>query len=67
MYHWNGKLEEEEEVFVYFKTDEEHYEALETRLKALHPYEVPMIIALPFRDGLSDYLSWLKENISKEK
>lgn len=67
IYNWKGELEEEEEVFVYFKTDEKHYNALEARLRELHPYEVPMIVALPVKDGLSHYLSWIRENLSKEK
>jgi periplasmic divalent cation tolerance protein len=67
IYHWKGELEEEGEIFVYFKTDEKHYKTLEARLKELHPYEVPMIVALPVKDGLSDYFTWLTENLSKEQ
>ena len=38
------------------------YEALETTLRQLHPYEVPEIIALPVERGLPDYLRWVSEN-----
>ena len=54
-----GKTEEVTEVLALFKTTSATYPALETRLRALHPYELPEIIALPPAAGLTAYLEWV--------
>ena len=59
IYGWQGKLEESEETLVLFKTRREVYSALETRLRALHPYEVPEIVAVDVAAGLPAYLQWV--------
>ncbi len=46
-YSWQGRIQEEPEVVLTIKTTRARYEALEMRLRALHPYEMPEIIALP--------------------
>jgi len=56
---WEGKVESGNETLVLFKTSADRYEALETTLRQLHPYEVPEIIALPIERGSSNYLSWV--------
>jgi periplasmic divalent cation tolerance protein len=58
-YSWQGRIQEEPEVVLTIKTTPERYQALEMRLRALHPYEVPEIIALPVVAGSSSYLSWI--------
>jgi periplasmic divalent cation tolerance protein len=60
-YRWEGALRDEAEVLLVAKTTRERYEALERRLAALHPYEVPEIIALPVLAGSASYLAWLTE------
>ncbi|MDD5350344.1 MAG: divalent-cation tolerance protein CutA [Chthoniobacteraceae bacterium] len=62
VYRWQGKVESAAEVWVLFKTTREAYPRLETRLKALHPYELPEIIALKPDCGLPAYLQWIAEN-----
>ena len=59
IYVWQGEHTESEETLVLFKTPRDLYPALETRLRALHPYEVPEIIALEITAGLPAYLQWL--------
>jgi periplasmic divalent cation tolerance protein len=44
------------------KTRAARFEALKARIKALHPYEVPEIIAVPITHGDNAYLNWLTEN-----
>jgi len=66
MYRWKDKVEEEDEVIAIFKTDEKTYPALERRLTELHPYEVPMIVALPIQAGSTNYLAWLKQSLLSE-
>ncbi len=63
IYHWQGKVETAQETLVLFKTTQAAYPALEARLKALHPYEVPEILALPPTAGWPPYLAWVGEAI----
>jgi len=58
IYHWQGKVQNDAEVLLIIKTGKE-LEPLMTRLSALHPYELPEIIAVPITDGSQDYLKWL--------
>lgn len=62
IYRWQEKLEQTPEVLVLFKTTAERYPALEAKLKALHPYDVPEIVAVPIRAGFDGYLRWVGEN-----
>ncbi len=59
VYQWEGELCEASEQLLVIKTTPARYEALEMRLKALHPYEMPEIIAVPVVTGSSPYLAWL--------
>ncbi|MGH8259375.1 MAG: divalent-cation tolerance protein CutA [Steroidobacteraceae bacterium] len=61
IYRWKGAIQDEPEALLLIKTTITRYQALELRLKALHPYEVPEIIALPVRAGAESYLAWLAE------
>ena len=61
IYRWQGKIEDESELLLVIKTRQERFKALRERVKALHTYTVPEIIALPVTDGLEEYLAWLKE------
>ncbi|HEY6517005.1 MAG TPA: divalent-cation tolerance protein CutA [Steroidobacteraceae bacterium] len=59
-YRWQGAIREEPEALLLIKTVTARYPELEMRLKSLHPYEVPEIIALPVTAGSAAYLSWLR-------
>ena len=61
IYVWKGQLCNEEEVLLFLKTPANKGSALCARLKELHPYEVPEIIVLDFRDdeGNPDYIEWV--------
>ena len=59
VYRWQGKVECAQEVPLLIKTTRERYPALEAAILAIHPYEVPEIIALPIETGLPAYLAWL--------
>ena len=61
IYVWQGKQEEAAETLVLFKTPRALYTTLETRLRALHPYEVPEIVALELTAALPAYLQWVSE------
>lgn len=58
-YLWEGDLHGEEEWTLMMKTRQGRYAALERRLRQLHPYQTPEILATPVVAGLSDYLAWV--------
>lgn len=62
VYRWEGKVETGGEVLVVFKTVIGSYQMFETRLRALHPYQVPEVLAVRVTDGLSAYLRWVEQN-----
>lgn len=59
VYRWQGAVQHEEEHPVLIKTTREAYAALEAEIRALHPYELPEIIAVPIERGLPAYLEWV--------
>jgi periplasmic divalent cation tolerance protein len=58
-YRWQGAMHDEPEVLLVIKTLSIRYSELEMRLKSLHPYDVPEIIALPVTRTSAEYLAWL--------
>lgn len=65
IYRWQAAVQRENECLLLIKTTAARFEALAERLRALHPYDVPEIIALPVIHGSPDYLHWLTENTRK--
>ena len=61
IYSWQGKLEDEKEVLMIVKTRLELFSALTSKVKELHSYTVPEVIAMPIVDGSEEYIKWLKE------
>ena len=59
VYRWQGKTEDTEEFPMLIKTTRERYPALESAIRAGHPYELPEIIAVPLAGGLPAYLEWV--------
>jgi len=59
VYRWQGGVQEAAEVPVLIKTTAERYAALESAVRALHPYELPEIVAVPVAVGLPGYLDWV--------
>lgn len=61
IYSWQGKIEDDAEVLMVVKTQRKLFDDLSKKVKELHSYTVPEIIALPIVEGSDDYLNWLKE------
>ena len=57
-YRWNGAIETADEVLLVAKAARSSFEALRVRLAALHPYELPEIVAVKVDLGSADYLDW---------
>lgn len=60
-FRWVGKVDNTEEYLVLIKTTTERYQEVEDRIRAMHPYELPEIIAVPISTGLAGYLSWIED------
>ncbi len=61
IYSWKGKREDETEVLMVVKTRRDLFDGLKKRIKELHSYSIPEIIALPVIEGSEEYLEWLRE------
>ncbi|HEY3807918.1 MAG TPA: divalent-cation tolerance protein CutA [Kofleriaceae bacterium] len=59
IYRWQDATCDETEVLGVIKTTDDRLGALEARLVALHPYDVPEVIALPVAGGHAPYLAWV--------
>ncbi len=59
IYRWQGAIEQGPEIGLLAKTTTGAYPALEARVRALHSYTVPCIVAWPFAAGLPAYLDWV--------
>jgi periplasmic divalent cation tolerance protein len=59
IYRWKGKVESAKELLMVIKIRAKDYRRVQTRLKALHPYELPEIISINIADGYAPYLAWI--------
>ncbi|UCD42702.1 MAG: divalent-cation tolerance protein CutA [Chloroflexota bacterium] len=62
LYTWEGEINRDEEMLLIVKSRADLFEKdLIPAVKAIHPYDVPEIIALPIIMGSEDYLGWIKD------
>jgi len=61
IYRWEGKVCDETEFLLLIKSTADKFESVRSRIRALHTYQVPELIALPITAGDPDYLAWLNE------
>ncbi len=67
LFTWKGKIEQEQECLMLVKTRTRLFEdRFLPAVKAIHPYEVPEIIALPILMGLESYLNWIDEETTQQ-
>lgn len=59
LYRWEGNIEQEAEVALIAKTGKDKVEAAVARLKELHSYELPAILAWPVEKGFAPFLEWV--------
>lgn len=62
IYQWQGKIESNDEVLAIFKLSSGRYPEFEKKIRSMHPYEVPEIIAFPVTKGLPAYLEWIRDS-----
>lgn len=63
-YRWEGEIETETERQAVVKTTRAAVPALWSRVRDLHPYEVPEFLVLPIVDGNEAYLKWIRESVT---
>ncbi len=61
IYHWEGKKRHEKEAVMMAKTSAAKLTAAMDRLKALHPYSLPCILAYPADHGFKPYIQWISQ------
>ena len=64
LFFWEGKTQDSPESLLICKSRKPLIEQVISRVKSLHSYSVPEIIALPVIAGSSDYLDWVKDSTS---
>ncbi|MDD5587173.1 MAG: divalent-cation tolerance protein CutA [Alphaproteobacteria bacterium] len=66
IYRHEGEVKEADEVVMIVKTRADLFEHLTERVKRLHSYSCPCIVALPLVDGSPDYLQWIEDSTLPE-
>lgn len=62
IYRWEGAVEDQAEVLMVVKTAADRFEALQQKVLALHPYEVPEVLRLDVAEGHLPYLDWVRDS-----
>jgi len=64
VFRWEGEVQVEDEMLLICKTTTGRREETFRRLREIHPYDVPEILALPVKDGDPRYCSWVRAEVS---
>ena len=65
IYRWKGVIENDRELLLLIKTAANVWPFIEQRIRSIHPYELPEIIAVPVQTGQKDYIKWLTDNLKR--
>jgi periplasmic divalent cation tolerance protein len=63
VYRWQGKIERQKEVLLIAKTVTSRFAELDRKVRVLHSYETPEIVAFPLTAGSEPYLQWLSASV----
>jgi len=64
-YRWHGRVDVATEWLLLVKTTAARYPGAERRIRELHPYDEPEIVALPVTAGSAGYLRWVAESVAE--
>ena len=67
VYRWKGAVERDREQMCLIKTTRDVFAEVVERVTALHPYEVPELVALAIADGNAPYLEWLLASVTASR
>ena len=62
LFRWQGKIDSSKEVLLILKTKKNLFKKVSAKVKSLHSYQTPEIIALPIVEGSQDYLAWVNSS-----
>jgi len=63
-FRWEGRVQQETETLLLIKSTQERLVALTARIRDLHPYELPEVVAVPVLGGLEEYLDWVRASVA---
>jgi periplasmic divalent cation tolerance protein len=63
IYTWQGEVHQDDEWQLVIKSDLAKFAAIEAKVREVHSYEVPEVIALPLVNGSTSYLQWIVEQV----
>ena len=67
VYRWKGRVEQDSEIRLLFKTTVAGYGALQAWLAQAHPYELPAIFALPVQEAAQGYREWVSQAVAERQ
>jgi periplasmic divalent cation tolerance protein len=62
-YFWDGRLQDDAEILLIIKTTAGRLTRLSERVRALHPYELPELVAIPAAGGNEAYFDWVRTSV----
>jgi len=62
IYTWEEKIEETEEVLIFLKTVQSHFESVKDYIAAHSSYDVTEVLQVDIKDGLEEYLNWVRNS-----
>jgi len=62
-YRWQGKIEQSEELVCTIKTRHDLFPEVCRAIRAMHPYQIPEILAMPVIAGAESYLAWMEQEL----
>lgn len=65
-YFWDGRLQDESEILLVIKTTAGRLGEVGVRLKSLHPYKLPELLAIPVTGGNEAYLDWVRQGVTNK-
>src|SRR5262245_17189167 len=63
IYRWEGKVCDESELLLVIKSTRDRFDAVRARIRRVHTYQVPEIVAVDIEAGDPDYLAWLRDQL----
>ena len=65
-YFWDARLQDQAEILLIIKTTAGRLDELQTRLSALHPYDLPELVAIEVAGGNERYLDWVRMGVQRK-
>jgi periplasmic divalent cation tolerance protein len=66
IFRWKDRVQEESEHLLVVKARRADVERLAARVRALHSYEVPEVLALDVVGGAAPYLDWVRDSTARD-